>query len=218
MTLTVNTLALDTTQSDTSGNSLFKITNLHRYTKLNDNQPTYTNDSTGKQDVKDLIFSSPSMTRTFTEFGVEEDLGSDHSIITATFSQKGINNTLQKKTVKLYHKADWTHINNTITNKMSNISLNHKATTKDIDNYITQLTTTINNTINDNVKTKTINNKQPGLPKHIREMIKEKKYLRKKWQQTGNLYYKTQYNTLNKDIKTIIKQTNQDKWGKNVMT
>ena len=33
------------------------------------------------------MFSSPEMTKKFVDFGVEEDLGSDHNIITATFTQ-----------------------------------------------------------------------------------------------------------------------------------
>ena len=63
--------------------------NEHKYTKLNDNEPTYTNDRTGAQDVKDLIFSYPEMTKIFVEKFVEEDLGSGHNIITATFTQTG---------------------------------------------------------------------------------------------------------------------------------
>ena len=42
--------------SDKSGRT---VTNKYRQTKLNDNQPTYMNDVTSKQDVKDLVFSSP---------------------------------------------------------------------------------------------------------------------------------------------------------------
>ena len=95
------------------------------------------------------------MIRTFIDFWVDEDIGSDHNIIIARFSQKGINNPQPKKIIKLYHKADWKHINDTITQQMmTNTTLNHKSSNKDIDNYISKLTTTINNTINDNVKNK----------------------------------------------------------------
>ena len=41
-------------KSDKSGRNLVHITNQYKYTKLNDNQPTYTDDRTGKEDVKDL--------------------------------------------------------------------------------------------------------------------------------------------------------------------
>ncbi len=64
--------------NDKSGRTLVNITNKYKYTKLNDNQPTYTNDISNKEDVKDLIFSSPQIFKTFKEFWVDEDLGSDH--------------------------------------------------------------------------------------------------------------------------------------------
>ena len=92
--------------SDKSGRTLVHVRNKYRYTKLNDNHPTYTNDYTGKQDVKDLIFSSPKMTATFKEFWVDEDLGSDHNTIIAIFSHEGITYKIPPKNIYLYHKAD----------------------------------------------------------------------------------------------------------------
>ncbi len=201
-------------KDDYSGTTLVNITSNYNYTKLNDNEPTYTNDRTGKQDVKDLIFSSPSLTKEFIEFWVDEDLGSDHNIITATFSDTGITTNTTQREIKLYHKADWNHINEQITTTMTTTTLNHKSTINEIDNYITKLTTNITKTINDNVKTKTITENRIGLPKHIRNMIKDKKYIRKKWKQTGIKYYKTLYNTHNNEIKKLIKLENQKRWAR----
>ena len=59
------------------------------------------------------MFSSPELAKKFVEFSVEEDLGSDHNIITATFKQPGTPQPKPTKTIKLYHKANWKHINNT---------------------------------------------------------------------------------------------------------
>ena len=128
--------------SDISGRTLVHITNQYKYTKLNDNEPTYTNDKTGKQDVKDLIFSSPKMTHTFKEFWVDEDLGSDHNTIIATFSHKGIAYIKPTKEIFIYHKADWQLINNNIENTMKHQPLNHNSSTNEINNYITKLTET----------------------------------------------------------------------------
>ena len=143
-------------KADIHGNKLIAITEKHELTKLNDNQPTYTDDRTGKQDVKDIIFSSKPMTSRHLEFAVEEDLGSDHNIITATFKNTNVTSYTPKRTIQLYHKADWTIINNTITEKMSNIKLNHKSTKEDIENYTQNLTTAIKTTIKANVETKQI--------------------------------------------------------------
>ena len=116
--------------SDISGRTLVDITNQYKYTKLNDNEPTYTNDATGKQDVKDLNFSSPKMTHTFKEFWVDEDLGSDHNTIIAT--------PRPTKEIFIYHKADWQLINNNIENTMKHQHLNHNSHTNEINNYITK--------------------------------------------------------------------------------
>ena len=115
-------------KDDKSGTTLVNITNQYNYTKLNDNEPTYTNDTTALQDVKDVIFSSPTLSRKFLEFWVIEDLGSDHNIIIATFKDTGITNdkNKNKREIKLYHKADWNHINEQITTTMTNITLNNK--------------------------------------------------------------------------------------------
>ena len=72
--------------ADKDGKLLVQYTQQHKHTKINDNEPTYTNDVTGKGDVKDLIFASPKMIETFQDFWVDEDLGSDHRAIIATFS------------------------------------------------------------------------------------------------------------------------------------
>ena len=39
--------------ADIHGKKLIEVTEKNELTKLNDNQPTYTNETTGKQDVKD---------------------------------------------------------------------------------------------------------------------------------------------------------------------
>ena len=158
------------------------------------------------------MFSSPELAKKFVEFSVEEDLGSDHNIITATFKLPGTLQPKPTKTIKLYHKANWKHINNTITTQMANTTLNNKSTKKDIDQYINKLTDTITTTLDENVTTKNIKANQIGLPKLIRDMLKDKKYIRKKWQKTRIQYYKTLYNQHNKEIKRLIKIENNKNW------
>ena len=76
-------------KSDRHGRLLQQTMNKHRYTKLNDNEPTFHSDRTHTEDVKDLIYSSPEISKRFRDFWVDEDLGSDHKTIFATFSHKG---------------------------------------------------------------------------------------------------------------------------------
>ena len=171
---------------------------------LNDNQPTYTNDVTGNQDVKDLIFCSPEMFKTFKDFWVDEDLGSDHNIILATFSHQNIHYKIPPKQIKLYHKANWQKINSEVTNNMKNHQINNESTCEQCDKSIAHLTETIT--------TLTIKPERIGLDKTIIELIKDKRKNRKLYQRTGIIHYKTKYNQLNKQIKQIIKTENKHKW------
>ena len=95
--------------------------------KLNDNEPTFMYDKTGKQDVKDLMFASPKMTKTFRECWVDIDLGSAHNIIVITFNHKGTSYTPTLKIIDLYHKANWYLINNNILETMAPHQLNHQS-------------------------------------------------------------------------------------------
>ena len=200
-------------KSDKSGRGLVYITEKHKMTKLNDNGPTYVNDTTGKEDVKDLIFSSPALTQNFKEFWVDEDLGSDHKSILATFDHNGLTVPTEPKIINLYHQANWTHINNLITNDLSQHSLNHESTTQDIDTYINNLTQTINKHIEENVKKITIDPKKIGLSPITRDEITKKNQLRKIYQRTRDQHTKSEYNKQNKKVKKMIKNEQEKKWN-----
>ena len=195
-----------------SGTRLVNTMTRHKYTKLNDNEPTFTSDISFKQDVKDLMFSSKELTKLFDEFWVDEDLGSDHNIISSIFTHKLTNP--RTKTIYLYHKANWESINNIITNEMQTTKINTQSSCQELDQYITHLTDTINNTIDSNVKTLKISPKSIGLPKETIQMIHEKRKLRKLYHRTGIKLYKHQYNTLNKQIKHKVRIEHQKRWEK----
>ena len=155
---------------------LVQYTEQHKYTKINDNGPTYTNDITGKEDVKDLIFASPKMMETFQYFWVDEDLGSDHRAIIATFSSQPLTHNKPKNRILLYHKADWTAINNSITNEMTKLHLDHTSSTETIDNYTSTLTSVIQTTIIQNVPQIEVKTHSTGIDKTthlIKEIISE---------------------------------------------
>ena len=74
--------------ADKHGKLLIQYTEDNNFSKLNDNEPTYINDHTKWEDVKDLNFAPPMMMKSFKDFWVDEDLGSDHRTINATFSSQ----------------------------------------------------------------------------------------------------------------------------------
>ena len=111
----------------------------------------------------------------------------------------------------LYHKADWKDIDQTITNTMTNHTLDiHTSTIQDIDNYVHTLTDTITQTIDERVQSKTLKPNSVGLPQAIRDLIKEKCRQRRYWQQTRQQHYKTNYNRLDRTIKQYTRQTRQN--------
>ena len=200
-------------KADKAGNDLVALTNKHNYTKLNDNQPTYTNDLSGKQDVKDLIFCSPELFKSFKEFWVDEDLGSDHNIIIANFTHDRKEYHIPPKQIKLYHKANWDEINNKLTIEMQHKQISNKSTCRDCDNSIAHLTKSINTLIENNVKTITIKPDKIGLKEETINLIKTKRRYRKLYQRTHIKYYKTQYNIISKQIKTNIKIEQKTAWA-----
>ena len=92
---------------------------------------------------------------------------------------------------------------------MANTQPDNKSTRKYINQYINKLTNTITTTLDQNVPTKTIKENQLGLYTLIRDMIKDKKFIRKKWQKNKD---KTRYNQHNKEIKRLIKIENNNNW------
>ena len=156
--------------------------------------------------MKDLIFASSKMMGTFQDFWVDEDLGSGHRAIIATSSQP-LTHDKPKKKILLYHEADWTAINNSITNEMTKLHLDHTSSTEAIDNYTSTLTSLIQTTIIQNGSQNTFHRHRQD---NTRPNDRRKK--RKLWQRTRIQHYKTEYNKLNNTIKHRIKTIKTKNW------
>ena len=133
-------------------------------TLTNDGTPTHTCDSRNDKDIPGLMFISPPIIPHCRDFWVGEDLGSDHNTVIGVFSHTPLIDELPPQTVMLYHKADWKDINQTITNIMTNHTLDiHTSTIQGIDNYVNTLTDTITQTIDERVQSETLKTKFSGL-------------------------------------------------------
>ena len=189
------------------------MTTKHDMTLTNDDTPTYINVHTGSSDKLDLMFISQSLVPLFRDFWVGDDMGSDHNIIHSHLTMAAYIETIQDKTIKLYHKADWTSINETITSTMSSHILHPNTSTEhDIDAYVGKLTETICSSIEEKVPTKKLKGNSIGLPVEIRGLILEKRQQRRLWQRTGLQIHKTNYNRLNKQIRKCINTTRRNQW------
>ena len=101
------------------------------------------------------------MMETLQDFWVDKDLESDHRAIIAT--SQPLTHEKPKKKILLYHKADWTAINNSITNEMTTLHLDHTSSTEAIDNYTSTLTSVIQTTI---IQKHTTNRSQNTFHRH----------------------------------------------------
>ena len=180
------------TKNEKGGTGIINIMDKYNYIKLNDGTPTYTNDVTGKQDIKDLMYSSPQLYQRFETFAVKDDLGSDHNLIISQFKTEKLTHPEQPRTVKLYHKANWDNINDNITKRMNKHTLTQTSTTKDCDTHISNLHIILNEELETGVKTQTISKKSVGMSKELIDMIKLKRKHRKMYKKTNNIIHKEQ--------------------------
>ena len=195
------------------GNRLMSIMEHNKYTLINDHEPNHINDTSGNQTVKSLIFASNFLTNLMHQFSIAPDnLGSDHNITLASFKINPVQTSIPTKTINLYHLADWEHINQTIQERMQPYQLNHQSSCEDIDKHTEQLSTNIYQIITEEVPTKTIKPQRPGLPKNVRELIKEKKQIRRKYQRTRIHTYKEKYNQLTRQIKKHMQFHHEASW------
>ena len=201
------------TTNSIGGNMLHDMTLKHHMILANDDTITYTNEHHDSADKLDLMFISQPIVPMFRDFWVGEDLGSDHNTIHAHITMAAYTETNQDKSIKLYHKADWTNINATITDTMATDTLHpNTSTEQDIDSYVTKLSETITTLIEEKVPTKKLKGNSIGLPIEIRELILEKRQERRLWQHTRLPQHKTNYNRLNKQIRKLISTTRRNQW------
>ena len=105
--------------------------------------------------------------------------------------------------------------NFSIRTTMTKTTLNKRNVTADeIDNYVDTLTNTITSVIAEKAPTKSIKRNFMGLPIEIRELIRQKRDQRRRWQKTRVPQYKTNANRLHKRISKDITTRKRDSWKK----
>ena len=201
-------------QTNPSGTRLVTASQNNNLTLINDGTPTFLR-RFGKEDVNDIIFISQPIIPNFRDFWVGDDHGSDHFIINGVCSYTPIYNKMNEKTIRLFHKADWIDINFSIRTTMTKTTLNKRNVTEDeSDNYVDTLINTITSVIAEKVPTKSIKRNSMGLPKEIRELIRQKRHQRRLWQKTRVPQYKNNANRLQKRISKDITPRKRDSWKK----
>lgn len=138
---------------------------------------------------------------------VHHELNSDHLPVIAQIGSKTNN---LPPTPKLF--TNWPHFKYHLTTTqpiptISDAQTLHQAVekiTKDISSAIQKATI---------IRNLSDNQTRPPLPKHIKDMIKEKNKLLKRARHTQDPYIKQEANRKTQQLKTIIKEHNQEQWN-----
>ena len=168
----------------------------------NNHEPTYRVIRNGIliESVIDLAFLSTAAMAEFNNFEVLEDIGSDHPPCKVTL--KGQTRDYATKDILLYHKADWEHLNKEL---LDEVSITNYQNITEIDQASENLEKALNK-IKEQIPKKTIKIGRPSICKEIRNLIKEKRKIRRSYQRTRNPDHKTKLNKLILQIKKETKE------------
>lgn len=187
------------------GKELAKAIQSHGCNIHSTGNPTYW--PTDKNKIPDLLdfFISRKIAINFISIADNYDLDSDHSAQILTFSEKVI---MKQITPSLSNKTtDWNGFQCELTENLNcNVKLKNPVQLENAVSYFTQLiqTTMWNNT-------KPITRKVEGqcYPLEIRQLVSDKRKLRKKWQVSRNPKLKTELNNKAQQIRRLIKELNE---------
>jgi methyl coenzyme M reductase subunit D len=114
-----------------------------------------------------------------------------------------------------YRNANWKKFKSFIARRIEdNISENNCNTAEEIENHIKILSELIMQARNLSVKKKKINFKSTRLTPEIKDLIKTKRSLRRRWQRNRDNQLKTELNILQKVINENIKELKNKNWNK----
>lgn len=189
------------------GRNLYAATRTGSFTFMSTGEPTYW--PTDHNRIPDLLdfYIGHGISDNYTHVEPDYDLSSDHSVVTLTLSTTVI---LKPTSVSLTStKTNWDEFRRYIE---ENINLKTKLKTpQDIDDVVEYTTKLIQEAAQyatppppDNISRTT------NIPKHISDLIAEKRRVRQHWQNTRNPADKTRLNRLTRQLRQLLKKRNNE--------
>lgn len=187
---------------------------------INDSSPTYLPEHKPNYTaIIDLAISTENAANLVTNFETTDCLRSDHITILLTISHDGLINIgappiSYRKKVKI-KSINQDKLSDELSHFSSLLKYPEIKSHAMIDNIVSQLTISIQASIEYATVEKSINvdqNKLLVLPRKIVELIKVKRKLRRKYYSTQNPHFKKEYNLLNSRIRQEIQIYKTDKW------
>ena len=160
-------------------------------------------------DTIDYIIISPSFIANISDVNSELDIPPDHCTMTVTLKSKKLRSQDRNISLKLYHKADWSKINESIKNKLNRLSgifdIIKRRPTNEIklflDELASKLIEIIHYEVEKNIPEIKIKERNTYLPECIQQKIKNKRSLRKLYIQTKDQNIKPTLSSIKKEIK-----------------
>ena len=202
------------------GNKLIDILNYCNLFVVQNNNHTKYDSFRDKMDTIDYIIISPTLIANISGVNSELDIPSDHCTMTATLKSEKIRSEDRNISLKLYHKANWSKINENIKNKLNKLSgiLNILKTrpVNEIKLFFDKLANKLIEIINDEIEKSileiTIKERNSNLPEFIRQKIKNKRSLRRLYIQTKDQNIKPTLNSIKKEIKKDKNNYREKQW------
>ena len=162
-----------------------------------------------KIDTIDYIIISPSLIASISNVNSELGIPSDHYTMTVTLTSEKLRSEYRNISLKLYHKTDWSKINENIKNKLKKLSgifdvMKRRPTNQIklfLDKQASKLIEIIHHEVVKNILEIKIKDKNTYLPEYIQKKIKNKRSLRRLYIQTKDQSMKPTLNLIKKEIK-----------------
>ena len=202
------------------GEKLHEIISENFFEAIENNNPTICSYSTNTHDTVDYIFASNEIIDHFDKITIDHNLASDHYML-HTVLNRSIPIINKKITVKLYNKVNWPETNDKLKEDLEKIGVelfeeikkNTSEIESTLDLYTNKFTEKITEVI-DQIPSKVLKGKNLELPSDIRDMIKERRNLRREYIRTRDPNTKSEINSLTKNIRKEITKYRKSKWDK----
>ena len=202
-------------KSNQKGRIVSNLLETHNLVLVNSPEPTYLPlHNTSYSAILDLIITTESMSENISNFRTTDLLHSDHvSVLIQLNAANTVSTSSEKKKKQIkISKIDNDNLENElIKNSPDYLELNN---TNDIEKLSEQITEAITNSVinSTSIKTIKINDSSLFLPRHIVDLIKVKRKIRRKYQSSRDPSLKTMFNSLCTEIKMNINEFKARKW------
>lgn len=186
------------------GRNLWKVVNEKNYSHISTGEPTYwPTDSNRIPDLLDF-FILGGISSNYITVEPNNDLSSDHSPVIATMSTTVIRRT--KDPCLTSKNTDWDTFRTYIDQNIA-LSINLREP-DDIDCAANYLTNLIQEAAWHSTPVTSMNYSSASInvPKHVRDLVIEKRRARGKWQRSRNINDRTIYNRLNRKLHATLQE------------